>query len=51
VPAAGGLIEVGTQIAVAGLGVGQQVPHDGQDRVADRDKGALCAAAFGAMRR
>ena len=47
VPAAAGLIEVGTQIAVTGFGVGQQVPHDRQDRVADRDKGALCAAAFG----
>src|SRR4029450_13255530 len=50
VPAAAGLIEVGTQIAVAGVGVGQQVPHDGQDRVADRDKGALLATAL-AMRR
>jgi hypothetical protein len=47
VPAAGGLIEVGTQIAVTSVGVGQQVPHDRQDRVADRDKGALRAAAFG----
>src|SRR5215207_5612514 len=41
------LIEVATQIAVTSFGVGQQVPHDRQDRVADRDKGALCAAAFG----
>ena len=47
VPVAVGLVEVGTQIAVAGLGVGQQVPHDGQDRVANRDKGALLATAFG----
>jgi hypothetical protein len=47
VPIAVGLVEVGTQIAVAGFGVGQQVPHDGQDRVADRDQGALLATAFG----
>jgi hypothetical protein len=47
VPVAVGLVEAGTQVAVAGLGVGQQVPHDGQDRVADRDEGALLATAFG----
>ena len=47
VPAAAGLIEVGTQIAVTSFGVGQQVPHDRQDRVADRDQGALLATAFG----
>jgi hypothetical protein len=45
-----GLVEVGTQIAVAGFGISQQVPHDGQDRVADRDEGALLATAL-AMRR
>ena len=50
VPVAVGLVEVGTQVAVAGLGVSQQVPHDGQDRVADRDEGALLATAL-AMRR
>jgi hypothetical protein len=44
---AAGLVEVGTQIAGAGLGVSQQVPHDGQDGVADRDEGALLATAFG----
>src|SRR6266542_1362007 len=47
VPAAAGLVEVGAQVAVAGFGVGQQVPDDGQDRVADRDQGALLATAFG----
>ena len=43
-------LEVGTQVAVAGFGVGQQVPHDGQDGVADRDEGALLPRRL-AMRR
>src|SRR5215218_10399873 len=41
VPAAAGLIEVGTPIAVTSFGVGQQVPHDRQDRVADRGQGRV----------
>jgi hypothetical protein len=32
---------------VGGVGVGQQVPDDGQHRVADRDQSAALAAAFG----
>jgi hypothetical protein len=47
VPVAVGLVEVGTQVAVAGPGVGQQVPDDGQDRVADRTQGALLATTSG----
>ena len=50
VPIAVGLVEVGTQIAVAGFGVGQQVPHDGQDRVANPDE-ARCLPRRLAMRR
>ncbi|HET7518845.1 MAG TPA: hypothetical protein VFN05_14380 [Actinomycetes bacterium] len=39
-----GFVEVGTEVVVAGLGVSQQVPDDGQDRVADGDDGAALAA-------
>ncbi len=37
-------VEVGPEVVVAGLGVGEQVPDDGQDRVADGDDGAALAA-------
>ena len=39
-------VEVGPEVVVAGLGVGEQVPDDGQDRVADGDDGAALAAMF-----
>lgn len=42
-----GLVEVGAEVVVADLGVGQRVPDDRQYRVADRDDGALFAAVFG----
>ena len=38
-----GLVEVGAKVVVAGLGIGEQVPDDGQDRVADRDDGPALA--------
>src|SRR5258706_2171298 len=42
-----GLVEVWAEVVVAGCGVGQQMPDDGQYRVADRDDGALFASVFG----
>jgi hypothetical protein len=39
-------VEVWTEVVVAGLRVGEQVPDDGQDRVADGDDGAALAAMF-----
>jgi hypothetical protein len=40
-------VEAGTEIVVTDVGVGQQVPDDGQDGAADRDDGFLRAAAAG----
>jgi hypothetical protein len=40
-------IEVGAEISVVGLRVGQQVPDDGEHRVAHRDDRAFLAAASG----
>jgi len=42
-----GGVEVGAEISVVGLRVGEQVPDDGADRVAHRDDRALLAAASG----
>src|SRR6266568_4396866 len=42
-----GLVEVGAEVAVVGVGVGEQVPDDGQQRVADGDEGFLLAAPAG----
>jgi hypothetical protein len=42
-----GPVEVGPEISIAGLRVGEQMPHDGQDRVAHRDDRALLPAASG----
>jgi hypothetical protein len=39
-----GPVEVGPEILVAGLRVGEQMPDDGQDRVADGDDRAFLAA-------
>ena len=39
-------VEVGTEVVVAGLRVGEQVPDDGQDRAADGDDGAALTAMF-----
>ena len=38
---------VGAEVGEVGVRVGQQVPGDGEDGVADRDQGALLAAAAG----
>jgi len=42
-----GPVEVGPEILVAGLRVGEQVPDDGEDRVAHRDDRPVLAAASG----
>jgi hypothetical protein len=42
-----GVVEAGAQVGVAGIGVGQQMPDDDQDRAADRDDGFVLAAAAG----
>jgi len=39
-------VEVWTEVVVAGLRVGEQVPDDGQDRAADGDDGAALTAMF-----
>jgi hypothetical protein len=39
-------VEVWTEVVIAGLRVGEQVPDDGQDRVADGDDGAALTAMF-----
>ncbi len=41
------VMPVGAQVGEVGVGVGEQVPGDGEDGVADRDQGALLAAAPG----
>ena len=41
------VVPVGDEVGEVGVGVGQQVPGDDQDGVADRDQGALFAAAAG----
>ena len=41
------VVVVGAEVLVPGVGVGEQVPDDGQDRVADRDDGPALAAAAG----
>ena len=38
-----GVVELGAEVVEAGLGVGEQVPDDDQDRAADRDDGLLLA--------
>jgi hypothetical protein len=45
-----GVIEVGAQVDEVGVGVGQQVPDDGEDGSADGDDGLLLASTA-AMRR
>src|SRR3954451_2980500 len=40
-------IEVRAEVVEVGVGVGEQVPDDGQDRAADRDQGLLGPAAAG----
>lgn len=42
-----GVVEVGAQIDETPLGVGQQVPDDGEDGAADSDDGSLLAASPG----
>jgi hypothetical protein len=42
-----GVVEAGAEVVEAGVGVGEQVPDDDQDRAADGDQGLLLAAAFG----
>src|SRR6266511_3119807 len=42
-----GRVEVGAEISVVGLRVGEQVPDDGEHRVAHRDDRAFLAAASG----
>ncbi|MFF4625529.1 hypothetical protein [Nonomuraea jabiensis] len=42
-----GVVEVGAQVDEASVGVGQQVPDDGEDGAADGDDGSLLAAAAG----
>src|SRR5215207_1265487 len=42
-----GVVEASTEVVVAQVGVGQQVPDDDQDGAADRDDGAVLAAASG----
>src|SRR5262245_51421257 len=42
-----GLVVVGAEVVVGSVGVGQQVPHDRQQRVPDRDQRTSLAAAFG----
>ena len=37
---------VGAEVGEPGIGVGEQVPADGEDRVADSDQGAFFAAAL-----
>src|SRR3954451_9896272 len=39
------VVEVGSEVVVAGLGIGQQMPDDDQDGAADGDDGLLRAAA------
>jgi hypothetical protein len=36
-------VEAGAEVVVAGFGVGQQVPDDGEHRVADCDDGSFLA--------
>src|SRR3954463_5096743 len=40
-------VEVRAEVVEVGVGVGEQVPDDGQDRAADRDQGLLGPAAAG----
>jgi hypothetical protein len=40
-----GPVEVGSEVVVVGLRVGEQVPDDGEDRVAHGDDRAMLAAA------
>src|SRR5262249_53906548 len=48
VPAVGALLVVAVaEVVVAGVGVGEQVPDDGEDRVADRDDRASFPATPG----
>jgi hypothetical protein len=42
-----GGVAVGAEVVVVGLRVGEQVPDDGEDRVAHRDDRAFLAAASG----
>ncbi len=42
-----GVVEAGSQVVEADLGLGQQVPDDDQDGAADRDDGLLGATAAG----
>ena len=42
-----GVVELGAEVVEAGVGVGQQVPDDDQDRAADRDDGLLLSPAAG----
>ena len=42
-----GFVVAGSEVLVADGGVGEQLPHDGQDGVADGDDGAFLAAAAG----
>ncbi len=42
-----GVVEAGTEIVVADVGLGQQVPDDDEDGTADGHDGAFLAAAFG----
>ena len=41
------VVPVGAKVGEPGIGVSEQVPGDDQDGVADRDQGALLAAAPG----
>jgi hypothetical protein len=45
--AAAGVVVVRAEVDEVGLGVGQQVPDDGQDGAADGDDGPLRPAAAG----
>src|SRR3954447_3382892 len=40
-------VEVRAEVVEVGVGVGEQVPDDGQDRATDRDQGLLGPAAAG----
>ena len=41
------VVEIGTQVVEAGLGVGEQVPDDDQDGAAESDDGSFFAATSG----
>src|SRR4030095_10744947 len=42
-----GVVEAGTEVVIAGLGIGQQVPDDDQDGAAHRHDGLLGASSAG----